>query len=233
MINARRLAMVVMATLLLGVNPKVGAYDSTDEEALRHFLAILRLDTQNPPGNEVVVVDYLKNVLEEAGIETRVFALDPKRPNLVARLRGSGVRRPLLVMGHTDVVTVDAAKWKHPPFSATREGGYIYARGTQDDKPSVVAGLMTMLQLKRSGVRLDRDVVFLAEASELLAQSLDPEDALRRLAELAVGTIADWCGIDLVNDDGSLRKLPAQSVDTNPSPDRALKAMVSGKPCRL
>ena len=114
----------------------------------------------------MLVVDYLKAVLQEAGIETRVFALDPKRPNLVARLRGSGTKRPLLVMGHTDVVTVDATKWKHPPFSATREGGYIYARGTQDDKPSVVAGLMTMLQLKRSGVRLDRDVVFLAEASE-------------------------------------------------------------------
>ena len=166
MTKARRLAMVVVATLLLGVDPKVGAYESPDEEALRHFLAILRLDTQNPPGNEVLVVDYLKSVLQEAGIETRVFALDPKRPNLVARLRGSGAKRPLLVMGHTDVVTVDATKWKHPPFSATREGGYIYARGTQDDKPSVVAGLMTMLQLKRSGVRLDRDVVFLAEASE-------------------------------------------------------------------
>lgn len=137
-----------------------------EEEAMRHFQAILRFDTSNPPGNEKLVVDYLKGVLEREGIETRTFALDPQRPNLVARLRGSGKKRPLLVMGHTDVVTVDSARWKHPPFSATREGGYVYARGTLDDKPSVTAALMTMLQLKRMRIPLDRDVIFLAEASE-------------------------------------------------------------------
>jgi acetylornithine deacetylase/succinyl-diaminopimelate desuccinylase-like protein len=137
-----------------------------EEETLRHFQAILRLDTSNPPGNEKLVVDYLKAVLDREGIETKVFALDPQRPNLVARLRGSGNKRPLLLMGHTDVVTVDPTKWKHPPFSATREGGYVYGRGTLDDKPDVVAGLMTMLQLKRMKIALDRDVIFLAEPAE-------------------------------------------------------------------
>lgn len=137
-----------------------------EAEALRHFQAILRLDTSNPPGNEALVVAYLKQVLDEAGIETKTFALDPSRPNLVARLRGNGSKRPLLLMGHTDVVTVDATKWKHPPFSATRDGGYVYGRGTLDDKSSVAAGLMTMLRLQRMKVPLDRDVVFLAEASE-------------------------------------------------------------------
>ena len=137
-----------------------------EEETMRHFQAILLLDTSNPPGNEKLAVDYLKSVLDGEGIETKVFALDPQRPNLVARLRGSGKKRPVLIMGHTDVVTVDPAKWKHPPFSATREGGYVYGRGTLDDKPSVAAGLMTMLQLKRLKIPLDRDVIFLAEASE-------------------------------------------------------------------
>jgi len=137
-----------------------------EEETMHHFQAILRLDTSNPPGNEKLVVDYLKSVLEREGIETKVFALDPQRPNLVARLRGSGKKRPVLIMGHTDVVTVDPAKWKHLPFSATREGGYVYGRGTLDDKTDVVAGLMTILQLKRMKTALDRDVIFLAEASE-------------------------------------------------------------------
>ena len=137
-----------------------------EDETMRHFQAILRLDTSNPPGNEKLVVDYLKSVLEQEGIETKIFALDPQRPNLVARLRGNGKKRPVLIMGHTDVVTVDATKWKHPPFSATREGGYVYGRGTLDDKPSVVAGLMTMLRLKRTKVALDRDVIFLAEPAE-------------------------------------------------------------------
>lgn len=137
-----------------------------EAETMQHFQAILRLDSSNPPGNEGAVVDYLEAVLKKEGIETRRFANDPARPNLVARLRGSGASKPLLIMGHTDVVQVDPKKWTHPPFSATREGGYVYGRGSVDDKDNVVAGLMVMLQLKRLGVRLDRDVIFLAEAGE-------------------------------------------------------------------
>ncbi len=141
-------------------------WSKVEEESMRHFQAILRLDTSNPPGNEGVVVEYLKSVLDREGIETKIFALDPKRPNLVARLRGSGKKRPVLIMGHTDVVKVDPAKWTHPPFSATREGGYVYGRGTVDDKDNATAGLMVMLLLKRMNVPLDRDVIFLAEAGE-------------------------------------------------------------------
>ncbi|HEX4948860.1 MAG TPA: M20/M25/M40 family metallo-hydrolase [Blastocatellia bacterium] len=141
-------------------------WSQLEEETMRHFQAILRLDTSNPPGNEGIVVEYLKSVLEREGIETKTFANDPKRPNLVARLRGNGSKRPILIMGHTDVVKVDPAKWKHPPFSATREGGYVYGRGTVDDKDNVVACLMVMLTLKRMNVPLDRDVIFLAEAGE-------------------------------------------------------------------
>jgi acetylornithine deacetylase/succinyl-diaminopimelate desuccinylase-like protein len=69
-------------------------------------------------------------------------------------------------MGHSDVVTVDEAKWKFPPFSATRDGGWVYARGTVDDKDNLTGGLMTMLLLKRYNVPLDRDVIFLSEAGE-------------------------------------------------------------------
>ena len=91
---------------------------------------------------------------------------EPNRPNLIARLKGSGAKRPLLIMGHTDVVNVDPKKWTHPPFGAVRDGGYVYGRGTVDDKDNVVAGLMIMLTLKRQNVPLDRDVIFLAEAGE-------------------------------------------------------------------
>jgi acetylornithine deacetylase/succinyl-diaminopimelate desuccinylase-like protein len=137
-----------------------------EAETMQHFQAILRLDTSNPPGNEGRVVGYLEAVLKKEGIETKRFANDPARPNLVARLRGTGKQRPLLIMGHTDVVKVDPAKWTHSPFSATRDGGYVYGRGTVDDKDNVVAALMVMLQLKRLNVPLDRDVIFLAEAGE-------------------------------------------------------------------
>src|SRR5436309_5369795 len=137
-----------------------------DEETMRHYQALLRFDTMDPPGNEKPAADYLKQVLEKEGIPTQVFALEPNRPNVVARLKGSGKKRPLLIMGHTDVVNVDPKKWTFPPFGATRDGGYVYGRGTVDDKDNVVASLMTMLELKRRNVPLDRDVIFLAESGE-------------------------------------------------------------------
>ena len=137
-----------------------------EAETMEHYLALLRLDTSDPPGREQPAVDYLKRVLEREGIPVQTFTLEPNRPNLVARLKGSGRKRPILIMGHTDVVNVDPAKWTYPPFSATRAGGYVYGRGTRDDKDNVVAGLMILLTLKRLGIPLDRDVIFLAEAGE-------------------------------------------------------------------
>jgi acetylornithine deacetylase/succinyl-diaminopimelate desuccinylase-like protein len=136
------------------------------DETLQHFQSLVRFDTTDPPGGEEPAANYIKMVLETAGIPVQVFTLEPRRPNVVARLKGNGRKRPLLLMGHTDTVNVDPAKWKFPPFSATLDAGYIYGRGTVDDKDNVVASLMTMLLLKRQNVALDRDVIFLAEAGE-------------------------------------------------------------------
>jgi acetylornithine deacetylase/succinyl-diaminopimelate desuccinylase-like protein len=137
-----------------------------EAETLEHFQALLRFDTTDPPGGEKPAADYLKQVLEKEGIPVETFSLEPHRPNLVARLAGNGKKRPLLIMAHTDTVNVDPKKWTFPPFSATRDGGYVYSRGAVDDKDNVVAALMLMLQLKRMSVPLDRDVIFLAEAGE-------------------------------------------------------------------
>jgi acetylornithine deacetylase/succinyl-diaminopimelate desuccinylase-like protein len=137
-----------------------------EDETMQHFQALLRFDTSDPPGGEKPAAEYLKQVLEKEGIPVQLFALEPHRPNVVARLKGNGKKRPLLIMAHTDVVNVDPKKWTFPPFSATRDAGYVYSRGAIDDKDNVVAGLMVMLTLKRLNVPLDRDVIFLAEAGE-------------------------------------------------------------------
>jgi acetylornithine deacetylase/succinyl-diaminopimelate desuccinylase-like protein len=137
-----------------------------EAETIRHFQALLRLDTSSPPGNETRAVEYLKEVFDKEGIAYEVFASEPSRANLVARIKGNGKKRPILILGHTDVVTVDPAKWTHPPFGATRDGGYVYGRGAVDDKDNLVAGLMLMLTLKRTNAALDRDVILLAESGE-------------------------------------------------------------------
>ncbi len=166
--NMGTAAFVMLATAALGAQGQGSTVPSAtlDEELIRHYQAVLRMDTTDPPGGEQPVVDYLKQALEREGIPVRVFALEPHRPNLVARLAGSGRKRPLLLMAHTDTVNVDPAKWTFPPFSATRDGGYIYGRGAVDNKQDVATALLTLLRLKREQVPLDRDVIFLAEAGE-------------------------------------------------------------------
>lgn len=141
-------------------------WQSTEVETLRHFRALVQIDSSNPPGNETSVVNHLKQLFDAEGIENRVYALDPARANLVARLRGTGKKRPILLMAHTDVVGVQREKWPVDPFEAVLKDGYVWGRGTIDDKDKLVANLMTMLLLKRSGAMLDRDVIFLAESGE-------------------------------------------------------------------
>jgi acetylornithine deacetylase/succinyl-diaminopimelate desuccinylase-like protein len=160
--------MIRFLPLLLGglVGAQSLDWRAINEETLRHYSALVQIDSTDPPGNETKVVEYVKKVLEAEGIPVTLAAKDPARANLIARLKGNGSKKPLLIMGHTDTVKVDAAKWTFPPFSATRSGGYIYGRGTLDDKDNLTASMMTMVLLKRSKLPLDRDVIFVAEAGE-------------------------------------------------------------------
>ncbi|MFY8036496.1 MAG: M20 family metallopeptidase, partial [Cyclobacteriaceae bacterium] len=158
--------LLMAAAQLTQAQTKQPDWTKLQDETIRHFQAILKINSSVATGYEAPVVEYLKSVLDKEGIATQVFYNDPKHPNLVARLKGSGKKKPVLLMAHTDVVSVDTTKWIHPPFSATRDGGYVYARGAVDDKDNVVAALMVILQLKRMNIALDRDVIFLAEAGE-------------------------------------------------------------------
>jgi acetylornithine deacetylase/succinyl-diaminopimelate desuccinylase-like protein len=159
------LAVVAPVVIAAQISPAVD-WSRVESETLQHFQALVKIDTSDPPGNERPAAEYLKQLFDREGIPAQLFELEPNRVNLVARLKGNGSKRPLLIMGHTDVVNVDPAKWTFPPFSATRNGGYVYGRGTVDDKDNVVASVMTMLMLKRRNVPLNRDVIFLAEAGE-------------------------------------------------------------------
>jgi acetylornithine deacetylase/succinyl-diaminopimelate desuccinylase-like protein len=196
--------------------PAAPDWKAVEEETLRHFQALVRLDTSDPPGNEKPAADYVKGVLEREGIPVQVFALEANRPNVVARLKGSGAKRPLLIMGHLDTVNVDPQKWVHPPFGAVRQDGYVYGRGTVDDKDSVTAGLMVMLLLRRSGVALDRDVIFLAESGEEGSTRVGIQFMVdRHFAEID----AEYCyaeGGGVTREGGRVRYASVQTIEKIP-----------------
>jgi acetylornithine deacetylase/succinyl-diaminopimelate desuccinylase-like protein len=162
------LALLVAISVAQAFRPAFAQQTQVDwtranEETLRHYSAVVQIDTS---AKERLAAEYIKKVLDDHGVPAQMYALEPDRPNVVARLKGNGKKRPLLIMGHTDTVTIDPSKWKFGPFSAARDGGWIYGRGTVDDKDNLTAGLMTMLLLKQYNVPLDRDVVYLAESGE-------------------------------------------------------------------
>jgi acetylornithine deacetylase/succinyl-diaminopimelate desuccinylase-like protein len=128
----------------------------------------LRIDTTNPPGNEMRAVAFYKKILDQEGIENRAFEYAPGRGDLWARLphTPAEAKRPIVLLNHMDVVTSDPSHWKVPPFSGEIKDGYLWGRGAQDMKDEGLAQLVVLVMLKREKVALDRDVIFLAVADE-------------------------------------------------------------------
>lgn len=202
-------AIVALALVAPGAQTRLAPPDwaAVEPEALGHYQALLRFDTS---ATERAEAEHLKRVFDQAGIPAQVFAKDPERPNIVARLTGSGRKRPLLLMGHLDTVTVDASKWKFPPFSATRDGGFVYGRGAIDDKDNLAAAVMTLLLLKRQNVPLDRDVILLAESGEEGASHLGMGFMV---AEHYPAIDAEFCiaeGGDTIREGGQVRYAAVQ-----------------------
>lgn len=202
-------------------------WEQIGEESIRHLVELIKIDTSNPPGNETLVARYLETVLDAEGIESKAYWIDPERANLVARINGNGSKRPLLIMGHTDVVGVQADKWYADPFSGLRQDGFIYGRGTLDDKDNVAAGLMVMILLKRYGVGLDRDIIFLAEAGE----EGTPEVGINYMVEHHYDAIdAEYClaegGQNVIRDD----VVETVGIETTEKMPRRVKLVARGTP---
>ena len=138
-------------------------------EAQTWLSDLIRINTTNPPGNELEGAKYIQNVLQKENIPAEVLEMKPGRAIVVARLQAGPLpdsSRALLLDAHLDVVGVDRTKWTVDPFAATQKDNYIYGRGAIDDKSMVAANLAAFVQLKRSGARLTRDVIFLADDDE-------------------------------------------------------------------
>ena len=145
-------------------------WQAFESETVARLQTLIRFDTTNPPGNELALAQYLAKTLEDEGIETTLLVPVEGRAAVIARIRGNGARRPVMLMAHMDVVGVERDKWSCDPFEGVIRDGYLYGRGAIDDKGMLAANLMTILLIKRllvdNGVVLERDVVFLATSDE-------------------------------------------------------------------
>ena len=137
-----------------------------EAEAVCLLQQYVQIDTTNPPGNERSSADFLADYLAAEGIEATLFESAPGRANLYARLRGDGTRRALMLVHHMDVVPADAAQWSVPPFGAQLRDGYMWGRGTLDNKGPGIMEVLSFVMLKRLKTPLARDVVLLAVADE-------------------------------------------------------------------
>jgi acetylornithine deacetylase/succinyl-diaminopimelate desuccinylase-like protein len=174
----------------LAANCRRAASEARDPftlEAEEVFVEYLRIDTTNPPGNETAGAAFLRDRLAKAGIAARLVGDDPKRQGVYARLESDSNEKALLLLSHIDVVPAAASTWTQPPFGGVRSGGYIWGRGALDVKSLTVAQLMALVDLKRRGAKLKRDVVFLAVPDEELGGVRGAKALLEKHPELFEG----------------------------------------------
>jgi len=134
----------------------------------------LRVNTTNPPGNEMKAALFLKGILEKEGFEVQLLdstELGPGRVNLYTRLKGNGSKKAVALVNHMDVVPASQQFWDVDPFSGVVKDGYIWGRGALDMKGEGIVHLMAMIALKRSGVQLNRDIVFIGNSDEELGST--------------------------------------------------------------
>ena len=127
---------------------------------------LIRLDTTNPPGNETLVAELLRDYLEAAGVECALYARTPERANLVARIRGRADGPSLAFLSHTDVVLARPEDWQRDPFGGELVDSVVWGRGALDMKGEVAASAVAVATLAREGWRGSGDLVFVAAADE-------------------------------------------------------------------
>ena len=177
-------ALLLILVFQVGVSAQNGSsinWPPYQDMAVDLMQQYLRVNTSNPPGNELEAAKFLKKVFDQNGIENEIFEYKPGRANIIARLKGNGSKRPIILLSHMDVVTAEPASWDVDPFSGVIKNDVIYGRGALDMKGEGLLHLMTMILLKREGPPLSRDVIFIGTADE----EVDDEGSLWMIANKA------------------------------------------------
>jgi acetylornithine deacetylase/succinyl-diaminopimelate desuccinylase-like protein len=158
-----RAAILVSALLASATNAFA---DDTTQTARKLLDELVAIDTSNPPGNEEKAARFVAAKLRAGGLEPVIVPFAPGRANVVARLKGDGTRRPLLLLAHLDVVGAAGQPWTMPPFQVTERDGWMYGRGVTDDKSWAAIATALMVELKRTHAPLHRDVILALTGDE-------------------------------------------------------------------
>lgn len=159
-------------------------WEAVEREAVGLLERYIAIDTTNPPGNELAAARFWREVLAAEGITAQVFEPQPGRGVVYARLKGSGRKKPLILLHHMDVVSARAENWRTEPFAATLRDGHLHGRGAIDCKGVAVVQFLALALLKRQGVALERDVIFLGTGDEETGGRLGAGWFVERHAEL-------------------------------------------------
>ncbi|MCK5553440.1 MAG: M20/M25/M40 family metallo-hydrolase [Deltaproteobacteria bacterium] len=204
-------------------------WERVTQEGVTHLREYIRIDTTNPPGNEMEAALFLKGILEKESISCTVFNPHPGRANLMATLSGDGSKKPLILLNHMDVVAAERDKWEVDPFGGVMRDGYIYGRGALDNKGMGIAQLIAFLMLKRSHIALSRDIIFLALGDEEMGGRLGARWMLENVPQLkeAEYVLNEGGGV-IVDEGGNLEYYEISTVQKVVFPIKVRASGLSG-----
>ena len=178
-------------------------WDQLFENATHYLREYIRIQTTNPPGNEIEGVKFFKKIFEKESIPYQIFEPSPGRGSLLATLKGSGKGKPILLLSHIDVVPAEKERWEVDPFAGIIKDGYLYGRGTLDDKSMGIIEMMALIILKREKISLKRDLLFFASADEETGGSLGVKWGIENIPALKESEFAlNEGGYILINEAG-------------------------------
>ena len=179
-------------------------WDKLSDEAIHRLQEYLRIQTVNPPGNEIEGARFFKRIFDAERIPCEGFEPSPGRGSLLATLKGNGKKKPLLLLSHIDVVPVEKERWSVDPFGGIIQDGYLYGRGALDDKSMGIVEMMAFLILKREKVPLKRDILFFAAADEETGGGWGVEWAIENVPPLGEAEYAlNEGGSIILDEDGT------------------------------
>jgi acetylornithine deacetylase/succinyl-diaminopimelate desuccinylase-like protein len=213
------MSVALIVVSLTGVKTSIAAEAGPDaQEALALLRDYLRIDTTNPPGNEIKTAEFFKQIFDREGIESRIFESAPGRASIYARLKGDGTQKAIVLLNHMDVVPAYRQFWSVDPFAGEIKDGYIWGRGAVDMKSTGIVELIAMLTLKRQHIPLKADVVFLAVADEEAGGTAGAAFMLKEHFDLLkdAGTVLNEGGSIYAGEDGKVLRYEVSAAEKKP-----------------